>query len=556
MLEASMETKVSGRSVIVSEEKILINKARAARFLGKTIAQNRAPILKNFQKRLQHIPSVRYKSLLLHTDEGEARLKRWINLAVIAYLGDPEPLFQDQFEMGCVRAREGFSFSDLANIPRLFILSVFDILKEQDGDIFFNKRLITDLQELVDVIFYGFEGVAQSFIVTREQIISEKIYLLQQLYQFTKKIMGTLSEADIIRITIEDLNKIFGLNNCCIDLYDETGVNTNIYCDNKVMETDWAALAKEAWETNKTFFISPSEEITEDVNKFEYKKGVLALICGYEMRHGVVLLYNGGQQFRFGDNELELLKQLLYITAMVLENYEMVEQIEQDSRRLRLLTIRTLDISEQERRKISEEIHDTLTQSLTAMSYGLQYCLEISASNPELLQDELKKLISMVGQAIGQSRDIIASLHPDVIDNIGLVSALEKLFENFSGRTGIDVDYSFPDELDLPPKLTAGVFRVVQEALTNIYKHARATQVNVVLEALPDKLNLIIKDDGKGFHVDSDSIGMPEQGKFGLFYMQQRLNSLNGSLSIESAPKCGCTLTATLPVASNQDIFA
>ena len=532
----------------------LIDRGRAERFLGKTMAQNQPAILKRFRARLGRISSPRYRRFLLTTEEGDARLTRWIELAIRAYFGDPEPLFGDQFNIGYLRAREGYSFSDLANIPRLFILSVFDILKQNSDNIAFDRILIEDLQALVDVIFYGFEGVAQSFLVTREEIISEKIRLLQQLYQFTKTIMGTLSQDEIIKITIQELNNLFGLNSCCIKLYND--IDNNIYCNNKLMERDWAALADDSWQTDKTFFISTSDELTEDVESFSFKKGVLSTICGYEMRHGVVLLYDDGREFIFGANELELLRQLLYITAMVLENYRMVEQIEQNSRRLRLLTIRTMDISEQERKKISEEIHDTLTQSLTAMSYSLQYCLEISSSNPAILQDELKKLIVMVGHAIGQSRNIIASLHPDIVDNIGLVSALEKLFENFSERTGVDLEFELPEELELPSKVTAGLFRVAQEALNNIHKHARATNVTVVLQALPDSLSLTIRDNGTGFEIDYDSIGTPEQGKFGLFYMQQRLNSLNGNLLIESAPGCGCSLTATLPLASNQDVFA
>ena len=130
--------------------------------------------------------------------------------------------------------------------------------------------------------------------------------------------------------------------------------------------------------------------------------------------------------------------------------------------------------------------------------------------------------------AIKQSRELMTSLHPDLIDNIGLVSALERLVSNFIQTNDIKTHLQSPAIMDLPSNLTISIYRVAQEALANVAKHGEAKKVQVILEQSDGYVSLRVLDDGKGFDPVLSQDRLPFDSKFGLFYIQQRVESLGG----------------------------
>ena len=223
------------------------------------------------------------------------------------------------------------------------------------------------------------------------------------------------------------------------------------------------------------------------------------------------------------------------------------QTIQEQNERLKLLTMNILETSAQERKRISEEIHDTLTQTLTTIHYRLQAC-DLMLQDSQSFHNEVKWLNTKVQEAIQQSRKVISVLHPDVIDNIGLNSALENYFEVFSANTGIQVISQVEDGLSMASNVTLALYRIIREALTNISKHSNATEIELDLGFDEKELVLSIRDNGSGSESDPEMLVSPEKGRFGLFYMQQRIDSFKGQMNISTRLNQGFHIHIAMPI--------
>lgn len=142
-------------------------------------------------------------------------------------------------------------------------------------------------------------------------------------------------------------------------------------------------------------------------------------------------------------------------------------------------------------------------------------------------------------------------LRPQVLDDLGLNLALRRLADDWSQTTGVPVDLHTGDDLDthrLPPEFETTLYRVAQEALTNVARHAKAKRVSVLLERRPGYVSLIVEDDGRGYDAQGVTSAPAGPGKLGLLGMQERVRLAGGTLAIESSPGAGATVFARLPL--------
>jgi len=169
-----------------------------------------------------------------------------------------------------------------------------------------------------------------------------------------------------------------------------------------------------------------------------------------------------------------------------------------------------------------------------------------AAETPDGVQVKLLEMLSMLDQAVASTRRIAADLRPLVLDDLGLADALEWLVSNFTQRHDIPCRLSLPEGLDLEEPYATAVFRIIQESLTNVAKHAEATQVMVSLRSLPDEIALSVEDNGKGFVV-----GQPRKNQsLGLLGVRERARLLGGHAHISSTPGEGTRLEVLIPVTS------
>jgi signal transduction histidine kinase len=223
----------------------------------------------------------------------------------------------------------------------------------------------------------------------------------------------------------------------------------------------------------------------------------------------------------------------------------------QDSLQRRLLQ-GVIQAQENERRRVARELHDDIGQALTALVLVLgviQDALPAHAERERLILEDATGLAENVMSGL---RRVITDLRPPVLDDLGLVPALRRLGRDLQERAGVSVNVETDETIGrLPPDVEIALFRVAQEALTNIGKHAQARQARITLRLDPKQVTLQITDDGRGLPpaISPDrEAAQREQGHFGLLGMQERVALLNGVLRVESAPKQGTTIWVELPL--------
>ncbi|HET7261592.1 MAG TPA: PAS domain-containing sensor histidine kinase [Casimicrobiaceae bacterium] len=205
---------------------------------------------------------------------------------------------------------------------------------------------------------------------------------------------------------------------------------------------------------------------------------------------------------------------------------------------------------EQETRRIARELHDELGQQLTMLQMDVAWC---RARVPPGLAAKLERMDELLRSTIASTRRIASDLRPLLLDDLGLVPALEWLVQNFSQRSGIACSLSVDrPQIDLPMARASALFRIVQESLTNIAKHARATRVEVRLVHEPGRLVVRVRDDGVGLPAGF----APRAGSFGLLGMRERVSFLGGVLSITGIPGAGTTVEVHLPLVADEPTHA
>jgi signal transduction histidine kinase len=224
--------------------------------------------------------------------------------------------------------------------------------------------------------------------------------------------------------------------------------------------------------------------------------------------------------------------------AVAIQNAWLFEQVRASSERLQSLSRRLVEIQESERLYIARELHDEAGQMLTSLVLDLSM-LKKKAAQPDLVLKKVAEMEVSLNDVLENLHRIAMALRPAILDHLGLIAALSQYVETVGEKQGIKVNFK-SDELRkrLPPNVETVLYRIVQEALTNVVRHARATQVDVVLTRRDQKLIVIVEDDGIGF--DPDAVSTCDH--LGLFGMRERAEMIAGNLVVESEPGRGTTI--------------
>jgi PAS domain S-box-containing protein len=217
---------------------------------------------------------------------------------------------------------------------------------------------------------------------------------------------------------------------------------------------------------------------------------------------------------------------------------------------LRFLLKRVLMAQEEERKRISRELHDDTSQSLLLLIHRLDAIIsDLGHSLPQPVQDRLTQLHNLALEIFDGLRCYAQELRPAILDHLGLKAALGWMAENLSREHGIEVSVeTLGTECDLSPETKLVLFRIAQEALTNVKKHSEASKASVKLEYGVDKITLTIADNGKGFELPKRLGDLASAGMLGLAGMDERARLLGGILWVQSKSGMGTTVTVELPL--------
>jgi two-component system sensor histidine kinase UhpB len=229
----------------------------------------------------------------------------------------------------------------------------------------------------------------------------------------------------------------------------------------------------------------------------------------------------------------------------ITERKQAEEELKNSRQQLRDLTEHLEHLREQERANIAREIHDELGQALTVLKMDTFWLAKHMPKNHKEILEKTKKMSGLIDATIQSVKKISAELRPGLLDDLGLVSAIEWHAEEFQKRTGIKCELIVTiSDISLGKDLSTAIFRIVQEALTNVARHAEATEVTAKLEVEDGQLVLTVKDNGIGITEDEIS----KAGTFGLVGIRERVHALRGEMRISGIQENGTTMTVIVPI--------
>jgi signal transduction histidine kinase len=282
---------------------------------------------------------------------------------------------------------------------------------------------------------------------------------------------------------------------------------------------------------NQSLSINRTDEIGTLVNSFNK----MAEELGKHRRH----LQNLVQ-----DRTIELETANKQLKQEINERKLAQEKLRQSRQRLRELALHIQHVKEEEAKRIAREIHDELGQALTALKMDLYWIVPRLPDEKAALHDKIEKMGKLIDTTIHSVRRISSELRPGILDDFGLSAAIEWQSNDFWERTGLQCDFiSDPESIVLDPDRSVAIFRIFQETLTNIVRHANATVVDVSLEETDREICLMVRDNGKGIseHQIRDS------RSFGVIGIKERVNDLVGQLRIHGQPDRGSTVSVRIP---------
>jgi signal transduction histidine kinase len=271
------------------------------------------------------------------------------------------------------------------------------------------------------------------------------------------------------------------------------------------------------------------------------------IILGRELR-GVLILGDRLADDVYSQEDVQILGTLARQVAVAVHNVYLVETLRQSLEEKRVLYHRLVGVREEERKRLAWDLHDQVIQDLSFLSSKVAEFLNAPLAHSSLIK-ELETLRKELKKSISDLRQICTDLRPKVLD-LGLPVAIKACVNDFRRKATLPVDLSIEgfEEEDVSEEVCLAIYRIAQEALNNVQKHARAQQVKVWLNFNSDNVEMSIADDGCGFSLPTSWAKLTEQGHFGLAFLHERAQMIGGNLSIEAVPDQGTTIRVKAPL--------
>ena len=525
--------------------------------LSQFFAKRKERIYDLIREGLKKGPPTPYICHILDHPKGQGRNRRFLNAFEEALRGRVDILFEDQQRIGYKRAIEGFNLEDVFTYKMAFREAIWHFINNYNAEQEFEQDIINlnDIRFIEHLIGYSNYLLSYPFLKTRDEIINRRRNQLHQLHLYAAKAVSIFQEEELRACANQGIYDIFGLN--CSFLVPHMGKNgpdswnkgtlTGLQISHEFVEKTSLEVAH----SKKAMAIDVANKMILFEEKMEQDHFKVICIPVYRRDfcvEGLFFIHDQGRIFKFEKFDKNLLFQFSYFAGAVFSNCIMVSALAEKREELRNLTGRLISIQENEWKKIAADIHDTITQALTGLGYKALLCQELMDKDPLRLSNELNRLVLNINEALRQSRLIINNLRPKILDDLGIVAAIKKALINFKEDTNLKVSFICPEEVNVNPDLGIAFFRIVQEALHNIKRHAGASKVNISLTINgKNKLCLVVKDNGRGFNVRQDNHTTKNPG-LGLLIMRERAEDLGGQFSLISREGGGCQVAVTVPM--------
>jgi len=543
-----MESMFTGEEI-----KKIIESANSVKLL-KFYSAYKDQIYEVQHKLLSTSPPTAYVNYLVRDPEGRERIKFFIDSIEAALKGNVDVFFNDQQQIGYIRALEGHSLEDILGFTLNMKEALWVVIQRYNTQVKNSADIfdVNDTYVIHKVLDCSYFWLALSFIKTRDEIIARNKDQLYKLQHYAAKVVSIFKEEKIYAHISRGISELYGLQGTFAVLAnpDNEELPENIKLIGWQIPPD---LLKKVCTQKPPYFKSLIVDGDGKTKTFEQGNShkPIKFICqpvrdSDKTLRGVLFIHNKGSLFEFSKFDRDLLNQFCYFTGAVLSNSIMATKLVEKKEELSDLAGNLISLQEFERKELAADIHDTLTQALTGMGYKALLCQEIMHKDLNRLDKELDELITLINTGLQESRQIISNLRPYMLDDIGIIAAFKKLINSFKDGTDMELIFSAPDKIHLNSDKSIALFRILQESLRNIKKHSHATKVRVSLDVnTKGGLCLQIQDNGRGFR--------PWQKKkatsgMGLLIMRERIEELNGKFDVHSRPAEGCKISVTLPL--------
>lgn len=385
-----------------------------------------------------------------------------------------------------------------------------------------NKQL--SIERLNEIL----QNTVNAILKSKDEIYEIVTYSRQECNKLKEELKSLNFK---INDVINQIERLEEYSKKCRKELSEKSKNFNIYSEDDI---------KKAYDLANEVRISLILKRKEEKNLYERRKEL-------ELR-----LKNATEILRKAEN---LNKQISVATEYLLGNAENIVGAVDELSKKHLLGIKIIEAQEDERLRLARDIHDGPAQSLANVIVKAELCERLIELDKDRAKTELNNLKDIIRLTLKDVRKIIYDLRPMSLDDLGLIPTLERYISIFQDDTGIKIDFkTYGSFSNIESAIQIALFRIAQEALSNIRKHSKATAASIILERSLERINLVICDDGIGFNVEevmkkNNSIN----SGFGLMNMKERVELLNGSFHVTSSNKIGTKITLSIPLSEGRN---
>jgi PAS domain S-box-containing protein len=399
------------------------------------------------------------------------------------------------------------------------------------------------------------------------QTLKKQAEVREILLKISRELSGTLDLDRILQIATKEATQALHVDRCAAllafpeedyaevrSVYVKDGKSVSHILGHKIYPRDFPQ-AREMLEKRKSIHIPNVHHLSDKsyAKRYFINEGIKSTLFS-PMVHGKKLvgffILSTMKDFKtFTREEIRLAQTISNQVAVAIENARLLELVRRSSGDLKTLSIQLINVQEDERKKIAQELHDEIGQTLFAMKMNLEMTKKNLPANLEKFEDMKNRLTDteyLLSQTIDRIRNLTTDLRPSMLDDFGLIPALNWYIGSFSKRTNIKV---YLKTKNFKPRLSSEVettfYRIIQEALTNVAKHAQATEVLILLALKNSNACLAVEDNGLGF--DTKKVAFPKD-RLGIFSIKERVGLLNGGFEIHSKPNKGTKLNVKIPL--------
>jgi signal transduction histidine kinase len=384
----------------------------------------------------------------------------------------------------------------------------------------------------------------------RQEIVARQLQVQQKMNEVAERITAELELDRILTKVIQIAEELTGADGGGIALLDGGGENIRYpYLHNLPMELANVSIAKGEGLAGKV--ISTGQPaIVDDYQAYQnaipafaeanLASAVAVPIVSGDRVVGALSLVTTNQEKHFSDSDLAILTNIGRQAGIAIQNAQLYE-------RMRFYARQITRAQEDERKRVARELHDETVQMLIALSRRLESLTTLPEPLPEAAMERLTALQQLIGTTLQGVRHYIQDLRPPTLDHLGLVATIEGLTDDLT-EDGIEADLGVSGETRrLTPETELVLFRIVQEALSNVRRHSGASHALVHVRFSPDSVRVKIEDDGHGFDAPARIDDLLSTGKLGLIGMHERAHTLGGILTIQSGAGEGTAVMIDVP---------